>query len=82
MSLHSYNIFIHRYTPKILEHLGILIIFISNLGSFSRGIITTITYKLQSNVKSVDIYNIFYKFYGTKLLIRLYDKSLPNIKIV
>lgn len=71
VSLQPYNIFMHRHTPEIIEHLGIPVIFIPHLGSFSRGIIATITCKLTSNMKSVDIYNIFIKI-SNKPLIRIY----------
>lgn len=82
VSLQPYNIFTHRHTPEIIEHLGTPVIFIPHLGSFPRGIITTITCKLKSNIKSVDVYNIFYNFYKNKPLIRLYKKHLPSVKAV
>ncbi|WP_284443238.1 N-acetyl-gamma-glutamyl-phosphate reductase [Buchnera aphidicola] len=82
VSLQPYNIFTHRHTPEIIEKLGIPVIFIPHLGSFSRGIIATITCKLKYNIKSMDIYNIFYKFYRNKPLVRIYKKYLPSIKSV
>ncbi|QCI20795.1 N-acetyl-gamma-glutamyl-phosphate reductase [Buchnera aphidicola (Hyperomyzus lactucae)] len=82
VSLQPYNIFTHRHTPEIIEHLGIPVIFIPHLGSFSRGIITTITCKLKYDIKSVDIYNIFYNTYQKKPLIRISEKFLPSIKSV
>ncbi|QCI20209.1 N-acetyl-gamma-glutamyl-phosphate reductase [Buchnera aphidicola (Brachycaudus cardui)] len=82
VSLQPYNIFTHRHTPEIIEHLGIPVIFIPHLGAFYRGIITTITCKLKDNIQEVDVYNIFYKFYKNKPLIRIYKKFLPSIKTV
>ncbi|AEO08416.1 N-acetyl-gamma-glutamyl-phosphate reductase [Buchnera aphidicola str. Ak (Acyrthosiphon kondoi)] len=82
VSLQPYNIFTHRHNPEIVEQLGIPVIFIPHLGSFSRGIIATITCKLKSNIKSIDIYNIFHKFYKNKPLIRMYKKFLPSIRSV
>lgn len=82
VSLQPYNIFTHRHTPEIVENLGIPIIFIPHLGSFSRGIIATITCKLKLNIKILDMYNIFNKFYKNKPLIRIYNKFLPSIKTV
>lgn len=82
VSLQPYNVFTHRHTPEIIEQLGIPVIFIPHLGSFPRGIIATITCKLKSNIQSVDIYNIFRKFYQKKPLIRIFNKHLPSIKTV
>jgi len=82
VSVQPYNVFSHRHTPEIIEHLGIPVIFIPHLGSFSRGIIATITCKLKSNIKSIDIYNIFYKYYKNKPLIRIYNEYFPSIKSV
>lgn len=82
VSLSPYNIFTHRHTPEIVEHLGIPIIFIPNLGSFPRGIIATITCKLKSVFKMEDIYSIYNQFYKEKPLIRIYQKNLPSIKAV
>lgn len=82
VSLQPYNIFTHRHTPEIIEKLGVPVIFIPHLGPFSRGIIATITCKLKPNVKSIDIHNIFNKFYKNKPLIRIYKKYLPSIKSV
>ncbi|QCI25285.1 N-acetyl-gamma-glutamyl-phosphate reductase [Buchnera aphidicola (Sitobion avenae)] len=82
VSLQPYNVFTHRHTPEIIEKLGVPVLFIPHLGSFPRGIIATITCKLNSCIKTVDMYNIFYKFYGKKPLIRIYEKYLPSIKAV
>ncbi|QCI24708.1 N-acetyl-gamma-glutamyl-phosphate reductase [Buchnera aphidicola (Rhopalosiphum padi)] len=82
VSLHPYNIFTHRHTPEIIEHLGIPVIFIPNLGSFSRGIIATITCQLKSNFRLQDIYNLYNSVYKEKPLIRIYQKNFPSIKAV
>ncbi|CAL4318288.1 N-acetyl-gamma-glutamyl-phosphate reductase [Buchnera aphidicola] len=82
VSLNPYNIFTHRHTPEIIEHLGIPIIFIPNLGSFARGIIATITCKLKSCLKIEDVYSIYNQFYKEKPLIRIYQKNFPSIKAV
>ncbi len=80
VSLFPYNIFKHRHTPEIIENLGIPIIFIPHLGAFSRGIIATITCKLKSNFKLIDLYKIYHNFYKNKRLIRIYKNTLPSIK--
>ncbi|QCI18616.1 N-acetyl-gamma-glutamyl-phosphate reductase [Buchnera aphidicola] len=80
VSLSPYNIFTHRHTPEIIEHLGVPVIFIPHLGSFSRGIIATITCKLKTNLKLSDIYDIYNTFYKEKRLIRIYRNTLPSIK--
>lgn len=80
VSLAPYNIFTHRHTPEITAHLGIPVIFIPHLGSFSRGIIATITCKLKTNLKLTKIYDIYNTFYKDKSLIRIYKNTFPSIK--
>ncbi|ALD15016.1 N-acetyl-gamma-glutamyl-phosphate reductase [Buchnera aphidicola (Aphis glycines)] len=80
VSLAPYNIFKHRHTPEVIEHLGIPVIFIPHLGSFKRGIIATITCKLIKNFKLNQIHNIYDNFYQNKPLIRIYQSTFPSIK--
>ncbi|QFQ32793.1 N-acetyl-gamma-glutamyl-phosphate reductase [Buchnera aphidicola (Aphis fabae)] len=80
VSLAPYNIFTHRHTPEIIEHLGIPVVFIPHLGSFSRGIIATIVCKLKTNLKLTNIYDIYNTFYKDKSLIRIYKNTFPSIK--
>jgi len=82
VSLRPYNVFTHRHTPEIIEHLGIPVIFIPHLGSFRRGIIATITCQLKSHFKEKDIYNLYSSFYKEKSLIRIFQKNIPSIKSV
>ena len=82
VSLHPYNVFTHRHTPEIIEHLGIPVIFIPHLGSFSRGILASITCKLKCNFTFQDIYNLYNTVYKEKPLIRVYEKNFPSIKAV
>lgn len=80
VSLAPYNIFTHRHTPEIIEHLGIPVLFIPHLGSFSRGIIATITCKLNKHLQLSHIYDIYNTFYQHKSLIRIYKNTFPSIK--
>ncbi|UPT14436.1 N-acetyl-gamma-glutamyl-phosphate reductase [Buchnera aphidicola] len=82
VSLAPYNVFKHRHTPEVTEHLGIPVIFIPHLGAFKRGIIATITCKLIKNFKLNQIYNIYDTFYKNKSLIRIYKSGFPSIKAV
>ncbi|QTM69071.1 N-acetyl-gamma-glutamyl-phosphate reductase [Buchnera aphidicola (Hormaphis cornu)] len=82
VSLQPYNIFIHRHQPEIISHLGVPVIFIPHLGSFSRGILATITCVLKPNIKNLDVTSIFYNAYAEQPCIRLYDTGFPSIKSV
>ncbi|CAL4318232.1 N-acetyl-gamma-glutamyl-phosphate reductase [Buchnera aphidicola (Eriosoma grossulariae)] len=82
VSLHPYNIFIHRHSPEIMEHLKIPIIFIPHIGAFSRGILATITCRLKTNISYLNIIKIFDEVYQSKPCIRLYNNVIPKLKSV
>lgn len=82
VSLQPYNIFTHRHQPEIISHLGIPIIFIPNLGSFTRGILAIITCRLKFKVEFMDVFSSFFSVYKNKPLIRIYNKEMPSIKSV
>ncbi|BAP58562.1 N-acetyl-gamma-glutamyl-phosphate reductase [Candidatus Tachikawaea gelatinosa] len=83
VSLNAYNLFKHRHEPEISYYLGIPIIFTPHIGNFSRGILSTITCKVKSDMLYEDILTIFKKFYSNEPLIRIYDnKKTPALKSV
>ncbi|MBQ4767071.1 N-acetyl-gamma-glutamyl-phosphate reductase [Pectobacterium versatile] len=82
VSLQPYGIFNHRHEPEISTHLGTPVIFTPHLGNFARGILETITCRLQPGVTQQDIAEAYHNAYHDKPLVRLYDKGVPALKSV
>lgn len=82
VSLHAYGVFTHRHQPEIAQHLGVPVIFTPHLGNFARGILATITCKLNADVNAQDIAAAFERAYGDKPLVRVYSSGLPALKSV
>lgn len=82
VSLQPYGMFNHRHQPEIATHLGTEVIFTPHLGNFPRGILETITCRLQPGVTQEQITEAFQQAYANKPLVRLYDKGVPALKNV
>ncbi len=82
VSLQPYGVFTHRHQPEIASHLGADIIFTPHLGNFPRGILETITCRLQDGVAQQQIAAVYQQAYGDKPLVRLYEKGMPALKNV
>ncbi|WP_034461391.1 N-acetyl-gamma-glutamyl-phosphate reductase [Buttiauxella noackiae] len=82
VSLQPYGIFNHRHHPEIATHLGTPVIFTPHLGNFPRGILATITCRLNKGVTQQQIAGAFNQAYQDKPLVRLYDKGVPALKNV
>ncbi|ELX8379912.1 N-acetyl-gamma-glutamyl-phosphate reductase [Providencia vermicola] len=82
VSLQPYGIFTHRHQPEIATHLGREVIFTPHLGNFSRGILATITCKVNAGVTTEQIQQVFKDAYHNKPLVRLYEKGVPALKAV
>ncbi|RWR03244.1 N-acetyl-gamma-glutamyl-phosphate reductase [[Pantoea] beijingensis] len=82
VSLQPYGIFNHRHQPEIVAHLGMPVIFTPHLGNFPRGILATITCRLNAGVGHEDVAQAFLQAYQDKPLVRLYDKGVPALKSV
>ncbi|MCV2884390.1 N-acetyl-gamma-glutamyl-phosphate reductase [Aestuariibacter sp. AA17] len=59
VSLQAYGILSHRHQPEISEHLHTDVIFTPHLGNFKRGILATVTVKLNNNVTSEAVNQAF-----------------------
>ena len=81
VSLNAYNIFKHRHLPEIEEYVKTKVIFNPHLGSFKRGILTTITAKLVPGVDAASVLAVFLKYYENKPLIRI-KNELPKLQDV
>lgn len=82
VSLQPYGIFNHRHHPEITSHLGTEVIFTPHLANFKRGILETITCRLQPGVGRTQIAETFSAAYASKPLVRLYENGVPALKNV
>lgn len=82
VSLQPYGIFNHRHQPEIATHLGTQVIFTPHLGNFPRGILATITCRLNKGVTAPQVSEVFQQAYKDKPMVRLYDKGVPALKNV
>ncbi len=82
VSLQPYGVFSHRHHPEITTHLGAEVIFTPHLGNFPRGILETITCRLQPGVTKEQVADAFTQAYAGKPLVRLYYKGVPALKNV
>ena len=78
VSLQAYGVLGHRHTPEIEAYLGTPVIFTPHLGNFKRGILATITVKLNEGVSSNEVADAFSDAYASAPLIRLRN-SFPKL---
>lgn len=71
VSLQAYGVLGHRHQPEISQYLGGEVIFTPHLGDFKRGILATITVKLEKNVSLNQIDQAYEDAYSQSPLIRL-----------
>lgn len=82
VSLQPYGVFNHRHQPEIAAHLGCDVIFTPHLGNFKRGILATITTKLEKGVTEADIQVAFNHAYADTPAVRLLGNEMPKIQSV
>ena len=82
VSLQPYGVFNHRHQPEIAAHLGCDVIFTPHLGNFKRGILATITTKLEKGVTEADIQVAFNHAYEEASVVRLLGNEMPKIQSV
>lgn len=82
VSLQPYGVFNHRHQPEIAAHLGCDVIFTPHLGNFKRGILATITTKLEKGVTEADIQKAFNSAYAETPVVRLLGNEMPKIQSV
>lgn len=64
VSLQAYGVLCHRHQPEIASYLDKQVIFTPHLGNFKRGILATITLKLNAEASQQVIDNAFHSVYG------------------
>jgi N-acetyl-gamma-glutamyl-phosphate reductase len=82
VGLQPYGLFTHRHQPEISYHLGVPVIFTPQLGNFPRGILATVTCKLQAKVTAEMISQAFSAAYQHAPLVRVHEHGLPSLKAV
>src|SRR6195256_3683680 len=82
----AYNLFTHRHTPEILEHIGLpedRLIFSTHLLPLARGILSTIYITLREPRSAAEIETVFRKFYTGRPMVRIWPAgSLPELQHV
>jgi N-acetyl-gamma-glutamyl-phosphate reductase len=82
-NLSAYGAFTHRHTGELLEQVGLdasEIIFTPHLLPIPRGILSTIYVHFHEAQSKASIAKTFHDFFAGSPMVRLYDKSLPQIQ--
>ena len=81
-NLSAYGIFTHRHTGELLEQIGIdssQMIFTPHLLPIPRGILSTIYVRFLKTQTAESIARVYREFFAGSPMVRLYDKTLPQI---
>jgi N-acetyl-gamma-glutamyl-phosphate reductase len=84
-NLSAYAVFTHRHTGELLEQIGIgsgEIAFTPHLLPIPRGILSTIYVRFKEAQTHESVLAIYRKFFMGSPMVRLFDKSLPQIQYV
>jgi N-acetyl-gamma-glutamyl-phosphate reductase len=82
-NLSAYGTFTHRHTGELLEQIGLdasEIVFSPHLLPIPRGILSTIYVYFREVQSRAGIAKVYHRFFAGSPLVRLYDKTLPQIQ--
>ena len=82
-NLSAYGVFTHRHTGELLEQIGIdagQIVFTPHLLPIPRGILSTIYVHFRETQTVATIARVYHEFYAGSPMVRLCDKTLPQIQ--
>jgi len=82
-NLSAYSVFAHRHTGELLEQIGIArdeIVFTPHLLPIPRGILSTIYVHFKKAQTRDGVAGVYREFFAGSPLVRLYEKSLPQIQ--
>jgi N-acetyl-gamma-glutamyl-phosphate reductase len=82
-NLSAYGVFAHRHTGELLEQIGIAageIVFTPHLLPIPRGILSTIYVRFKEKQTQESVAKVYREFYAASPLVRLFEKSLPQIQ--
>ena len=84
-NLSAYAVFGHRHTGELLEQIGVArdqIVFTPHLLPIPRGILSTIYVRFRAPQTAESVGRVYRDFFAGSPLVRLYDKTLPQIQYV
>jgi N-acetyl-gamma-glutamyl-phosphate reductase len=84
-NLSAYGVFSHRHTGELLEQIGIgtdRIVFTPHLLPIPRGILSTIYVHFKEAQTRESIAGVYRSFYAHSPMVRIHEKSLPQIQYV
>jgi N-acetyl-gamma-glutamyl-phosphate reductase len=84
-NLSAYGVFTHRHTGELLEQIGLSaeqISFTPHLLPIPRGILSTIYVRFREPQTASKIHDVYREFFADSPMVRLYDKTLPQIQFV
>jgi N-acetyl-gamma-glutamyl-phosphate reductase len=84
-NLSAYGVFAHRHTGELLEQIGLTaeqIVFTPHLLPIPRGILSTIYVRFVEPQTAESVARVYHDFFKGSPLVRLYDKTLPQIQYV
>ena len=82
-NLSVYGAFTHRHTGELLEQIGVgaeQITFTPHLLPIPRGILATLYIRFREAQTATSISRVYRKFFANSPMVRLYDKTLPQIQ--
>jgi N-acetyl-gamma-glutamyl-phosphate reductase len=82
-NLSAYGVFTHRHTGELLEQIGIAgsqIIFTPHLLPIPRGILSTLYVHFREVQTAATVSRVYHEFFSGSPMVRLYDKTLPQIQ--
>jgi N-acetyl-gamma-glutamyl-phosphate reductase len=82
-NLSAYGVFAHRHTGELLEQIGIQsseIVFTPHLLPIPRGILSTIYLRFKKAQTQASVLEVYRKFFMGSPLVRIFEKSLPQIQ--
>lgn len=82
-NLSAYGVFGHRHAGEMVEQIGIRadeIVFTPHLLPVPRGILTTIYVRFHEPQTRENVARVYKEFFAGSPMVRLYDKSLPQIQ--
>jgi N-acetyl-gamma-glutamyl-phosphate reductase len=82
-NLSAYGVFAHRHTGELLEQIGVSseeIIFTPHLLPIPRGILSTIYVRFKKAETRESVTRVYREFFAGSPMVRLYEKTLPQIQ--
>jgi N-acetyl-gamma-glutamyl-phosphate reductase len=82
-NLSAYGVFAHRHTGELLEQIGVSgkeIIFTPHLLPIPRGILSTIYVRFKNAQTRESVMRVYREFFAGSPMVRLYEKTLPQIQ--